>query len=139
MLSLVEGEARSKEIALSASIEQGLPSVLADRVRIQQVLLNLLVNAMEALASTAVPRTVEVHAGRDDGGVAVQVTDCGPGIDPKHLKHVFEPFFSTKHEGMGMGLAICRSIVEEHGGRIRATNNAESRGATFEFTLPLQT
>jgi PAS domain S-box-containing protein len=138
-LSLVDGEARSKEIALGASIEQGLPPVRADRVRIQQVLLNLLVNAMEALASAAAPRSVEVHAGRDDGAVAVHVTDSGPGIDPAQIKRVFEPFFSTKHEGMGMGLAISRSIVEEHGGRIRAMNNAERRGASFEFTLPLHT
>jgi PAS domain S-box-containing protein len=139
VISLVDGEARSKEIALSTSIEEGLPRVRVDRVRIQQVLLNLLVNAMDALGSASPPRTVEVGASHDDGDVTVRVTDCGSGIDPQHLERVFEPFFSTKREGMGMGLAISRSIVEEHGGRIRAMNNASGAGATFEFTLPLHT
>jgi PAS domain S-box-containing protein len=139
VISLVEGDARHKEIALSAAIEQTLPPIRADRVRLQQVLLNLLVNAMDVLGSAAAPRTLEVHATRNDDAVIVRVRDSGPGIDPKSIERVFEPFFSTKRAGMGMGLAISRSIVEEHGGRIRAMNNAEGRGATFEFTLPLYT
>jgi PAS domain S-box-containing protein len=136
-ISLVEGEARSQAIALSTSIQDGLPALHVDRVRIQQVLLNLLVNALEVLGAADPPRTLALCASRDDGEVTVRVTDSGTGIDPKHIKRVFDPFFSTKRDGMGMGLAISRSIVEEHGGRIRAMNNAEGRGATFEFTLPL--
>ena len=137
VVSLVASEARHKNIALSAVVEKHLPLVSADRVRIQQVLLNLLVNAIDTLGSHGGPRTVEVRAGRDDDQLTVRVKDSGPGIEAKNMDRVFEPFFSTKHEGMGMGLSISRSIVEEHGGRIRALNNVDGPGATFEFTLPL--
>jgi PAS domain S-box-containing protein len=137
VLSLVEGEARHKEIVLSATVEKHLPPIRADRVRIQQVLLNLLVNAMEVLLLVSAPRTLEVSATRDDGTVTVRVKDSGPGIDPQSIERVFEPFFSTKRGGMGMGLAISRSIIEEQGGRIGAVNNVDAPGATFEFTLPL--
>jgi C4-dicarboxylate-specific signal transduction histidine kinase len=139
VLSLVESDARHKEIALSAHVERDLPVIRADRVRIQQVLLNLLLNAMDVLSPASPPRTLEVRASRDGGGVCVRVTDSGPGIDANSLARVFEPFFSTKREGMGMGLAISRSIIDEHGGHIRAMNNADAPGATFEFTLPLYT
>jgi signal transduction histidine kinase len=94
---------------------------------------------MDVLGPASPPRTLEVRASRDGGGVCVRVTDSGPGIDANSLGRVFEPFFSTKREGMGMGLAISRSIIDEHGGRIRALNNADAPGATFEFTLPLYT
>jgi PAS domain S-box-containing protein len=139
VISLVESDARHKDIALTAVVEADLPPILADRVRIQQVLLNLLVNAMDVLGSAPAPRTVEVRASRSDGAVVVRVRDSGHGIEPKSLERVFQPFFSTKREGMGMGLAISRSIIEEHGGRIRALNNADGPGATLEFTLPLYT
>jgi PAS domain S-box-containing protein len=139
VISLVEGDARHKEVALSAAVEEGLPPIRADRIRLQQVLLNLLLNAMDVLGSASGPRNVEVRASRLADSVVVRVSDSGPGIDPKSIERVFEPFFSTKREGMGMGLAISRTIIDEHGGRIRAMNNADGPGATFEFTLPLNT
>jgi signal transduction histidine kinase len=136
-MSLVAIEARHKNIALTAVVEKKLPLVSADRVLIQQVLLNLLLNAIDVLGSRGGPRNVEVRAGREDEELTVRVKDSGPGIDAKSIDRVFEPFFSTKHEGMGMGLSISRSIIQEHGGRIRALNNADGPGATFEFTLPV--
>jgi C4-dicarboxylate-specific signal transduction histidine kinase len=139
VIALVEPDARHKEIVLRTAIEDGLPAILADRVRIQQVLLNLLVNAMDALASAPAPRTIEVAACREDGEATVRVKDSGPGIEPRNLERLFEPFFTTRAEGMGMGLAISRSIMEEHGGRIRAFNNGDSPGATVQFWLPAHT
>lgn len=139
VISLVEGDARHKEIVLSATVQAELPPIRADRVGIQQVLLNLLVNAMDALASAPQPRTLTVSARREGAEVSVQVRDSGPGIEPQSLTLLFEPFFTTKARGMGMGLAISRSIIEDHGGRIGALNNAEGHGATFEFTLPAYT
>lgn len=136
VIGIVGSEARHKDIALSAVVEQDLPPINADRVGIQQVLLNLLVNAIDALDSQGRPRTIEVRAGRDDDEIRVLVKDSGPGVDAKNVDSVFEPFFSTKREGMGMGLSISRWIIEEHGGRIRALNNADGPGATFEFMLP---
>lgn len=133
--SLVEGEARAKGVALSIAAEGDLPIVKADRVQIQQVLLNFLVNAIDAAACVGGARTVEVLASRDPAGVLVSVRDSGPGVAGKNIDKVFEPFFSTKREGMGMGLAICRSIVQEHGGRVQAMNN-DGPGATFRFSLP---
>ncbi|HYX66822.1 MAG TPA: MEDS domain-containing protein [Burkholderiales bacterium] len=136
VIALVELEARHKEIVVSAAIEDELPAIHADRVRIQQVLLNLLVNAMDALASASPPRTIEVAARREGGEVTVRVKDSGSGIEPRNLEHLFEPFFTTRADGMGMGLAISRSIIEEHDGRIRAFNNGDSPGATVQFWLP---
>jgi signal transduction histidine kinase len=136
-MSLVAIEARHKDIALTAVVEKDLPLVSADRVLIQQVLLNLLLNAIDVLGFQGGPRTVEVRAGREDDELTVRVKDSGGGIDAKNIDRVFEPFFSTKHEGLGMGLSISRSIIQEHGGRIRALNNADGPGATFEFTLPV--
>ena len=138
-LALVSVDARQKEISLNAELEDRLPPIHADRVRIQQVLLNLLVNAMDALASAPQPRTLTVSAQREGAGVSVRVRDSGPGIEPHSLGRLFEPFFTTKAQGMGMGLAISRSIIEDHGGRIGALNNADGRGATFEFMLPAYT
>ena len=138
VISIVASEARHKDIVLGAVVEKDLPLINADRVRIQQVLLNLLVNAIDALGSERGTRTIEVRAGRDDDDdvIRVRVKDSGPGMDAKNVDRVFEPFFSTKQKGTGMGLSISRSIIEEHGGRMRALNNADGPGATFEFTLP---
>jgi C4-dicarboxylate-specific signal transduction histidine kinase len=134
--SIVEGEARAKDVVMTIAVQDALPPVMADRVQIQQVLLNLLVNAMDAMSSAVGPRTLEVRAARLMAEVTVSVRDSGPGLHPKSTERIFEAFFTTKREGMGMGLAISRSIVEAHGGKMRATNN-EGAGATFEFTLPL--
>jgi PAS domain S-box-containing protein len=133
--SLVEGEARAKGVAMTVMVQDALPPVMADRVQIQQVLLNLLVNAIDSMGSVVGPRMIEVRAERRMTEVVISVRDSGSGLHPKSIEHIFEAFFTTKREGMGMGLAISRSIIEAHGGKMRAMNNAGT-GATFEFTLP---
>jgi signal transduction histidine kinase len=103
---------------------------------LQQVVLNLLLNAVEVMGSSeAKPRDLLISTEQDHTGVLVAVRDSGPGIDPSHLERVFDAFYTTKSSGTGMGLSICRSIVEAHGGRVWATANAP-RGAIFQFTLP---
>ena len=103
----------------------------------QQVVLNLILNAVEAMGSVeARPRDLLISTEQTQtGGVLVSVRDSGPGIDPSHLERVFEAFYTTKSSGMGMGLSICRSIIDAHGGRLWAEAN-EPRGAIFQFTLP---
>jgi signal transduction histidine kinase len=102
----------------------------------QQVMLNLMMNAMEAMTQVTGPRELFISSGADDAkGVVVVVQDSGAGLDAKSLERLFEPFYTTKPQGMGMGLAICRSIIEAHGGRLWATTNRD-RGASFHFTLP---
>jgi signal transduction histidine kinase len=103
---------------------------------LQQVVLNLLLNAVEAMGSVeAKPRDLLISTEQDHTGVLVAVRDSGPGIDPSHLERVFDAFYTTKSSGTGMGLSICRSIIEAHGGRLWAEAN-EPRGAIFQFTLP---
>jgi len=115
-----------------------LPAVRGDRLQIQQVLLNLLVNGMDALAGTpAGRRHLTVRTSRnEDGDVEVAVADTGSGIDESDLPHLFDSFFTTKESGMGLGLALCRSIVQAHGGRIWAENDPGG-GATLTFVLPV--
>jgi signal transduction histidine kinase len=103
---------------------------------LQQVVLNLLLNAVEAMGSReAGARELLISTEQDHRGVLVVVRDSGLGIDPSHLKRVFDAFYATKPNGTGMGLSICRSIIDAHGGRLWAEAN-ETRGATFQFTLP---
>jgi signal transduction histidine kinase len=108
-------------------------------VQLQQVMLNLMINALEAMSATNVgERTLLIRSGKTDANeLCVAVQDSGPGLDAEHLEGVFEAFFTTKSHGLGMGLAICRTIVESHGGRLWATSNSAG-GATFQFTLPAQ-
>ena len=102
----------------------------------QQVVLNLLLNAVEAMGSVRQgPRELLISTEQDHRGVLVAVRDSGPGIDPSHLERVFDAFYTTKSSGMGMGLSICRSIIDAHGGRLWAEAN-EPRGTIFQFTLP---
>jgi len=102
---------------------------------LQQVMLNLMMNAIEAMTQVSGPRELLISSGADDAkDVVVVVRDSGPGLDSKSLDRLFEPFYTTKPQGMGMGLAICRSIIEAHDGRLWATAN-EGRGAAFQFTL----
>lgn len=112
--------------------------VLADRVQVQQVVLNLVLNAVEAMGSVdAGRRKLLVGAKQTEGNaVLVAVHDSGPGIDPAHLERVFEGFYITKNNGVGMGLSICRSIIDAPSGRLWADAN-EPRGAVFQFTLPV--
>ena len=136
--SIIEPEARQQGIAVRLDLAPGLPPVLGDGIQIEQVLLNLLLNGVEAVqASSNGDRTVSViTAAADPGHVEVAVRDSGVGI-PAPPADVFAPFFSTKRNGLGMGLSISRSIIEAHGGRLWATRNADC-GSTFRFTLPVR-
>jgi signal transduction histidine kinase len=118
-------------------ITDGLPHVQVDRVQVQQVVLNLTLNAVEAMGSVekGVRELAISTEQKEAGGVLVAVRDSGPGIDPEHLDRVFDAFYTTKFSGVGMGLSICRSIIDAHGGRLWADAN-EHRGAVFQFTLP---
>jgi hypothetical protein len=121
---------------IQTRLSEGLCPVHGDRVQLQQVVLNLLLNAVEAMDSVeAAPRDLLISTRQDHTGVLVAVHDSGPGIDPEHLDQIFNSFYTTKPSGTGMGLSICRSIVDAHGGRLWAEAN-EPRGAIFQFTLP---
>jgi signal transduction histidine kinase len=117
---------------------EGLLPVQGDRVQLQQVVLNLILNAVEAMGSSDAGRQELLISTEQSqaNGVLVAVRDCGPGIDPEHLERVFDAFYTTKSSGVGMGLSICRSIINAHGGRLWAEPN-EPRGAVFQFTLPI--
>ncbi|SCB54495.1 PAS domain S-box-containing protein [Bradyrhizobium shewense] len=138
VIALTRSEAFKNGVSVQTQLAEGLPPIQADRVQIQQVLLNLIVNAVEAMAAVGEGgRELLISTGRDaSDGVLVTLRDSGPGLDPKNVETLFEAFYTTKPTGMGMGLAICRSIIEEHGGRMWAGAN-EPRGAVFQFTLPL--
>jgi signal transduction histidine kinase len=136
VVALVRNDAALEHVEITLQVEPGLPPVLGDRVQLQQVLLNLLLNALDAMK--AVPRRariVALHARSEGEMIEVAVRDRGRGIAANNVERVFEPFYTTKGEGLGMGLSICRSIIQAHGGRLWAVNNAEG-GATFCFTLP---
>jgi C4-dicarboxylate-specific signal transduction histidine kinase len=110
--------------------------VNADRVQLQQVLVNLITNAIDAMAEKKWPRILRIEsAAQEPGGVLISVADTGKGIDPKIVDRIFNPLFTTKSNGMGMGLAICRSIIEGHDGRLQVSAGAEG-GAVFQFVLP---
>jgi two-component system sensor kinase FixL len=130
-------EAVARAIRLTVEVGPALPPVLGDRVQIEQVAMNLVLNAFEALhAECGRARIVAIRARpADGGGVDVSVRDSGPGLGDEAMAHAFDPFYTTKQTGLGMGLAICRSIVEAHGGRLLARNNPEG-GATFELHVP---
>jgi two-component system, LuxR family, sensor kinase FixL len=135
-LRLVGGDARRRRVTLSTELGHPLPAVGADRVSLQQVMLNLLLNAMDALDhAESAERTVTVRTRWADGSVEVAVGDTGHGIPPERLPRLFDAFFTTKADGLGLGLSIARSIVEWHGGRIWAEDHG-GRGATFRVTLP---
>jgi len=134
--TLVRSEADRGRISLLTHLAAD-QRVLGDRVQLQQVLINLIMNAIEAMRKpTERPRQILIKSTRHSDGVLVQVQDSGPGVDPEQADRIFEPFFTSKPEGVGMGLSISRSIVESHGGRLWV--EAVSNGALFEFTLPAQ-
>jgi len=136
VLVLARSAINKKGVSVQTKLADGLSPVHGDRVQLQQVVLNLILNAVEAMGSVE-PGTREllISTGQDHTGVLVAVHDSGPGIDPANLERVFEAFYTTKSSGTGMGLSICRSIIEAHGGRLGAEAN-EPRGAVFQFTLP---
>jgi two-component system, LuxR family, sensor kinase FixL len=137
VIALARNEAQKNHVSLQTQLSSDLPLILADRIQLQQVTLNLIINAIEAMSGAGgSPRELRIGSTKDDSqGVRVTVRDSGPGLDPKSLDHLFTAFYTTKPQGMGMGLAISRSIIEAHGGRLWATAN-EGRGATFQFALP---
>ena len=138
VIALTRSEAFKNGVSVRMQFAEGLPPIQADRVQVQQVVLNLIVNAIEAMAAVGEGgRELLISTGRHGSdGVHVTLRDSGPGLDPKNVERLFEAFYTTKPTGMGMGLAICRSIIEAHGGRMWAGAN-EPRGAFFQFTLPL--
>jgi len=137
LILLAQSEVQRTRVSLHTGLADALPRIWGDRVQLQQVVLNLLKNAIEALSGTGDgPRDLWVSTDRDESaGVVITVRDTGPGLDPESLDRVFHAFYTTKAGGLGMGLAISRSIVESHGGRLWATANVP-RGAVFQFTLP---
>jgi len=137
VIALTRGEVVKNGVSVQAQLAERLPRIEGDRVQLQQVILNLLINAVEAMSSlTEGSRELLISTAKaDSDGVLVAMRDSGPGLAPASPEHLFEPFYTTKPSGLGMGLPICRSIIEAHGGRLWATANVP-RGAVFQFTLP---
>ncbi len=138
VVALTHGEAVKHRVSVQTRLADGLPLLHGDRVQLQQVVLNLILNAIEAMSGGAAgSRTVRIDSRTDEsGGVLVAVQDSGPGLTPESHDRLFDAFYTTKPGGMGMGLSICRSIVEAHGGRIWAAR-AAGPGATVQFTVPV--
>jgi C4-dicarboxylate-specific signal transduction histidine kinase len=138
VIVLTRGEVEQNQIRVEAQFADDLPLVWADRIQLQQVCLNLILNAIEAIKDDlhGGPRNLLVRAEKDPtDSVLLTVSDTGAGLDSEKTEHIFSAFYTTKPEGMGMGLAISRSIIEAHGGRLWASDNVP-RGAKFQFTLP---
>jgi PAS domain S-box-containing protein len=136
VIGLAQSEVQRNHIALEMRLADDVPLVFVDRIQLQQVMLNLMMNAIDAMSQAAGPRELLISSKADGPkAVVVVVRDSGAGLDSTSLDRLFEPFYTTKPQGMGMGLAICRSITEAHGGRLWATTNPD-RGASFHFSLP---
>ena len=136
VLALVRNELIRGGVAVHTQLSADVPAVLGDRVQMQQVMLNLILNAIDAMSAvTDRPRTLLIKSARDAEGVLVEVQDSGIGLDPEQASRIFDSFFSTKPEGIGMGLSISRSIVEAHGGRLWAEPGSP-QGAVFQLILP---
>jgi signal transduction histidine kinase len=134
MTGMLRSEARGHAVSIRTDLKDDLPMTVADRVQLQQVLMNLMLNGIEAMKDTGGVLTVTSQL-REDGEIEIAVKDIGPGLPVDSADQIFDAFFTTKPQGSGMGLAISKSIVESHGGRIWADGNG-GRGATFHFTLP---
>jgi signal transduction histidine kinase len=137
VIELTQAEAARNRVSVRTAFADGLTDIIGDRVELQQVAVNLILNAIEAMSETTqgkrelLIRTADTE--RD--GVVVAVMDSGPGLPPASPDRIFEPFYSTKSGGLGIGLSICRSIIEAHGGRLWASPN-QPCGAVFQFTIP---
>jgi PAS domain S-box-containing protein len=142
ILALTQNEVHRSRVSLRTKLANDLPLIVGDRIQLQQVILNLLINAVQAVSELPEgPREVdltseEVAASPEQTEVLITVRDSGPGLDPQHLDRLFDAFYTTKSHGLGVGLAISRSIIEAHGGQLWARPNAP-RGAVFQFTLPI--
>jgi C4-dicarboxylate-specific signal transduction histidine kinase len=138
VVALTRSEVQRNGITLQTELQSGLPPVLGDRIQLQQVMLNFILNAVEATSGVdPYHRNMVISTAQDSNGAIVAVRDTGVGFDADTADHLFQPFYTTKASGMGMGLSICRSIIEAHGGRVMACRNVDA-GATFYFTLPVQ-
>jgi PAS domain S-box-containing protein len=137
VIVLARGEVTKNRVSVDTHLTEGALPVQGNRIQLQQVVLNLILNAVDAMGLVKEgPRELVISAEQNEtNGILVAVRDSGPGIDPEHLDRVFEAFYTTKSGGIGMGLSICRSIINAHGGRLWAEAN-EPRGAVFQFTLP---
>ena len=138
VVALLEVELRRNRVSLGTDLPENLPPVVADRILLQQVILNLIMNAIEAMrAVNDRTRVLRIQTEKQlFGDIVVSVQDSGVGVDPEYSSRIFEAFYTTKAEGVGMGLAISRSIVEAHGGRLWVVAN-DGSGSTFCFTLPI--
>ena len=138
VVGLTHGEAVKNGVIIQTQLRKALPLIQGDKVQLQQVILNLTMNAVEAVSAIAgTPREVLISTARSkSGGIVVGVRDSGPGLDPAKVENIFDAFYTTKPQGLGMGLSISRSIVEAHRGKLWATSGA-SRGGVFQFTLPV--
>ena len=136
-VALADGEALRDSVSLMIELTSNLPVVLGDRIQLQQVILNLMMNGIEAMTGvTDRPRRLLIRSRRQDANqVRVSIQDCGTGMNAEVMARLFEPFFTTRPKGTGMGLPISRSIIEAHGGRLWAESTV-SQGSTFQFTLP---
>jgi len=139
VIALIRGEVTKDKVSVQTQLAEGLPRIQGDRVQVEQVLLNLIINAVEAMSGIGEgARQLLIRTEKDaSGGVLVAVQDSGPGLSPKSFDRVFDAFYTTKPGGVGMGLSICRSIIEAHEGRLWAVPH-DVPGATFQFTLPIQ-
>lgn len=138
VISMVKSEAIIRNVSVEIKLKSKIPPVFGDRIHLQQLLINFILNASEAMANIGVStrKVIISTAQKDEQEVVVSIRDYGSGIGEENLKQIFEPFYSTKPKGMGMGLSINRSIIEAHGGRLWAENNPDG-GATFHFTIPI--
>lgn len=138
LLRFLRHESVSRQISIRTHLGESMPLIMADRIQLQQVLLNLIINAMDAMSEMTPKREIVIRSRRHGSAEAlVAVEDCGTGIDPEIASKIFDPFFTTKPQGIGMGLSISRSIIESHEGRLWARARP-SGGSIFEFTLPLR-
>jgi signal transduction histidine kinase len=137
VIALTHGEVGKHGVSVQTRLTDGLPLIHGDRVQLQQVIINLIMNAIEAMSGVDKgPRALLISTGQEAvSGVLVSVQDSGPGLDVENLDRLFDAFYTTKPAGMGMGLSICRSIIDAHQGRIWASRDVGT-GATFQFTLP---
>ena len=139
VLSLLSSDLQRTSVAVQTEFADDLPAIRGDRVQLQQVIQNLLMNASDAMSAVrGRPRLAVIRTERDgEGGVVLSVRDVGVGIGSEHSEHLFQPFFTTKSGGMGIGLSVSRSIIESHSGRLWAASNSGS-GATFSFAIPAE-
>jgi signal transduction histidine kinase len=137
IIALTRAEAVKNGVLTETRLAEGLPPIQGDRVLLHQVILNLILNALEAMRGVGHgPRELLISSSRSSDGVLVAVADSGPGLPLERIERLFEAFYTTKPGGLGMGLSICRTIIDHHGGRLWATANVP-RGALFQFTLPV--